>query len=109
MLSTIIISAKSPDQTIKSTFEFKLDKYLGTWYEIARFDHSFERGLEGATANYSLMDNGKIKVVNSGYKNGFNGKLNTAIGKAKLASPNTPRNLKVSFFLFFIHHIIFWN
>ncbi len=101
MLSTIIISAKSPDQTIKSTFEFKLDKYLGTWYEIARFDHSFERGLEGATANYSLMDNGKIKVVNSGYKNGFNGKLNTAIGKAKLASPNTPRNLKVSFFLFF--------
>ncbi|MBP7506495.1 MAG: lipocalin family protein [Prolixibacteraceae bacterium] len=101
MLSTLVISAKSPDQTIKSTFDFKLEKYLGTWYEIARFDHSFERGLEGATANYSLMDNGKIKVVNSGYKNGLDGKFKTAVGKAKLTSPDTPRNLKVSFFLFF--------
>lgn len=90
-----------PDQTINSTFEFNLDKYLGTWYEIARYDHSFERGLEGTTANYSLREDGKIKVVNSGYKNGLDGKLDTAIGKAKLVSPDKPRNLKVSFFWIF--------
>ncbi len=101
MINTLVMSAKSPDQTIKSTFDFKLEKYLGNWYEIARFDHSFERGLEGTTANYSLMENGKIKVTNSGYKDGLNGKFKTSIGKAKLTSPETPRNLKVSFFLFF--------
>ena len=87
-----------PDQTINSEFNFELEKYLGTWYEIARFDHSFERGLEGTTANYSLRSDGKIRVLNQGYKGSLKGKLKTAEGKAKLASPETPRNLKVSFF-----------
>lgn len=87
-----------PDQTINSEFDFELEKYLGTWYEIARFDHSFERGLEGITANYSLRSDGKIRVLNQGYKGSLNGKLKKAEGKAKLTSPETPRNLKVSFF-----------
>ena len=46
---------------------FKVDQYLGTWYEIARLDHSFERGLEKVTAEYSLRDDGGIKVVNKGF------------------------------------------
>lgn len=87
-----------PDQTINSTFEFELEKYLGTWYEIARFDHSFEQGLENVTATYTIRKDGKIKVLNQGYKNGTH---KTAIGKAKLASGNTPRNLKVAFFWIF--------
>ena len=75
---------------------------MGTWYEIARYDHSFERGLVGVTANYSLRDDGKIKVVNSGYKNSFDGKFSQAVGKAKIPDPeNVPAKLKVSFFLFF--------
>lgn len=90
-----------PDQTIKSGFNFELQKYLGTWYEIARFDHSFERGLQGVTANYSLRKDGKIKVVNQGFKNNLNGKLKIAIGKAKVSKPEKPRNLRVSFFLNF--------
>ena len=90
-----------PDQTIHSTFSFQLEKYLGTWYEIARFDHSFERNLQGVTASYSLRDDGKIKVVNMGYKNGLNGELSVAVGKAKTTSPETPRKLKVSFFWIF--------
>ncbi|MFA5768897.1 MAG: lipocalin family protein, partial [Bacteroidales bacterium] len=53
------------DDTVK---ELDLNRYLGKWYEIARFDHSFERGLVGATANYSLREDGKIKVLNTGYK-----------------------------------------
>lgn len=87
-----------PDQTIANNFEFQLDKYLGTWYEIARFDHKFERGLEKVTATYSLRNDGKIKVLNQGYKNG---KHKTAVGKARLKDAAKPRRLEVSFFLFF--------
>ena len=82
--------------------EFDLEKYLGTWYEIARFDHRFERGLVGVTANYSMRDDGKIKVINNGYKESLSGKFSEAIGKAKIPDPkNEPAKLKVSFFWFF--------
>ncbi len=82
--------------------EFDLKKYLGTWYEIARYDHRFERGLVGVTANYSLRDDGKIKVLNSGYKGSFSGEFSEAIGKAKIPDPeNEPAKLKVSFFWIF--------
>jgi len=90
-----------PDQTIHEEFPFELEKYLGTWYEIARFDHSFERGLEGTTATYSLRPDGKINVINQGYKKSLRGKLSKATGKAKIIDPRKPRNIKVSFFLFF--------
>ena len=81
--------------------QFDLNRYLGTWYEIARFPHSFEKDLVGVTATYSLRDDGKIKVVNAGYKNSFDGKYNTIEGKAKLADSSGSGNLRVSFFLFF--------
>ena len=84
-----------PDQSINANFEFELEKYLGTWYEIARFDHSFERNLQEVTATYSIREDGKIKVVNQGVKNG---KLKTAIGKARPQPNGTLRNLEVSFF-----------
>lgn len=70
------------------------DRYLGKWYEIARFDHGFERGLEFATANYSMMKDGKtVKVLNRGIKNG---EIKTSKGKAKFTA--TPGLLRVSFF-----------
>lgn len=76
-----------------------LSRYLGTWYEIARFDHSFERGLENVTAEYLLRDDGKIDVINSGWKAG---KYKVAEGKARQPDPKTdPAHLEVSFFLFF--------
>jgi lipocalin len=81
--------------------ELDLERYLGTWYEIARFPHSFEKNLVGVTANYSLKDNGRIKVVNQGYKNTLDGKLKRSVGKAYIPSPENPAHLKVSFFLFF--------
>lgn len=98
MLISCKPQAMNPDQTLQNNFPFELEKYLGTWYEIARFDHSFERNLQGVTATYSLRPDGKIKVVNQGYKGSLDGKLKTAIGKARLKSPETPRNLEVSFF-----------
>ena len=70
-----------------------LSRYLGEWYEIARFDHSFERGVEQAKANYTQNADGTIKVVNSGIKDG---KPKTAVGKGK--KTDTPGLLRVSFF-----------
>ena len=70
-----------------------LNRYLGEWYEIARFDHSFERGVEQAKANYTQNADGTIKVVNSGVKDG---KPKTPIGKGKMT--DTPGLLRVSFF-----------
>ena len=70
-----------------------LSRYLGEWYEIARFDHSFECGVEQAKANYTQNAEGTIKVVNSGIKDG---KPKTAIGKGK--KTDTPGLLRVSFF-----------
>ena len=70
-----------------------LQKYLGRWYELARYDHSFERGVEYATANYGMRPDGKIEVVNGGMKKD---KYKRSVGKAKLTS--TPGLLRVSFF-----------
>lgn len=79
--------------------EFDLSRYLGQWYEIARFDHSFERGLDNTMAEYILQDDGKVIVLNSGWKDG---KFKLAEGKAKYKDPEgDPGHLRVSFFLFF--------
>ena len=78
---------------------FDLSRYLGTWYEIARFDHSFERGMDNVTAEYLLRDDGKVDVINSGWKNG---EFKVADGKARQPEPTkNPAHLEVSFFLFF--------
>lgn len=78
-----------------------LNRYLGTWYEIARYPHSFEKDLVGVTATYSLKETGKIKVVNQGYKNTLDGKKKQSVGKAHVPDPANPAHLKVSFFWFF--------
>lgn len=81
--------------------ELDLNQYLGTWYEIARYDHKFERDLVGVTATYSKRKDGKIKVLNRGYKHHLDGPYSEAIGKAKIPNPKQTARLKVSFFLFF--------
>ncbi len=81
--------------------ELDLNRYLGKWYEIARFPHSFEKNMVGVTATYSLRNDGKIRVLNQGYKNTLNGELSVAEGKAKIPDPSEPGKLKVSFFWIF--------
>ena len=76
---------------------FELQQYLGTWYEIARLDHSFERGLQQVTANYSLRDDGGVKVINKGF-NPDKGKWKEAEGKAYFVGEPDIGQLKVSFF-----------
>ena len=79
--------------------EFKLKRYLGKWFEIARFDHRFERGLTNVTAEYNLRPDGKVQVINTGWKNG---EKKVAEGKARQPDPlREPSHLEVSFFLFF--------
>ena len=76
---------------------FQLDRYLGTWYEIARLDHSFERGLVDVTANYTLRDDGGVRVLNRGY-NEDDGEWEEAEGRAYFVGPADVGSLKVSFF-----------
>jgi apolipoprotein D and lipocalin family protein len=77
--------------------DFDVDRYLGEWYEIARLDHSFERGLEKITAQYSLKPDGGLRVVNRGFDTA-SGQWREAEGKAYfIGDPQTGR-LKVSFF-----------
>src|SRR5664279_658949 len=87
------------DQTTVKALD--LNRYLGKWYEIARFPHSFEKNLVGVTATYSLRPDGKIEVVNQGYKNTLNGERSKAVGKAKIPNKLEPGKLKVSFFWIF--------
>jgi apolipoprotein D and lipocalin family protein len=82
---------------LQAVTEFELDRYLGTWYEIARLDHSFERDMSNVTANYSMRDDGGVRVVNRGY-NEKSGEWDEAIGKAYFVGASDIGQLKVSFF-----------
>jgi len=75
-----------------------IERYMGTWYEIAKLPQRFEKGLVGVTATYSLLPNGKVRVLNKGYKRDFNGKTKTAEGRAVAVDAKTNAKLKVSFF-----------
>lgn len=86
----------SPDGVTVVT-DFEIDRYLGTWYEIARLDHSFERGLSAVTADYSLRDDGGVRVVNRGY-NKQSDEWDEAVGKAYFVGSSDIGQLKVSFF-----------
>ena len=77
--------------------DFELDRYLGSWYEIARLDHRFERGMSNVTANYSMRDDGGVKVTNRGYEVA-KGEWNDATGKAYFVGDTDVGQLKVSFF-----------
>lgn len=99
----MLFSCQSSQTMIDKTTvpELDVERYMGKWYEIARFQHSFEKNLVGVTATYKLRNDGKIDVTNAGYQNTLDGKFKKAKGKAKIPNPEEPGKLKVSFFLFF--------
>ncbi|MBE6228794.1 MAG: lipocalin [Bacteroidales bacterium] len=93
------LSSCSKDFDNSTVTQFDLSRYLGVWYEVARYNHSFEKGMDNTMAEYILQDDGKVFVLNTGWKNG---KFEVAEGKAKYKDPEgNPGALKVSFFLFF--------
>jgi apolipoprotein D and lipocalin family protein len=75
-----------------------LTRYLGKWYEISAFELWFEKGCKGVTAQYSLLQDGRIRVINSCFQGSLDGKLKIANGKAKVVDTTTNAKLKVSFF-----------
>ena len=86
---------------------FELARYLGTWYEIARLDHSFERGLSCVTAEYSLREDGGVRVVNRGYSE-RDREWKEAEGRAYFVDRVDQGHLKVSFFgPFYGSYIVF--
>ena len=94
-------------ENVKPVDNFKIEKYLGKWYEIARLDHSFERGLTQVTADYSLRDDGGVRVLNRGYFAKENS-WKEAEGKAYFVKGYDQGYLKVSFFgPFYGSYIVF--
>ena len=87
----------SPPPGVQTVSPFQLDRYLGTWYEVARLDHRFERGLSRVSATYSLNPDGSVKVLNRGYNAG-KAAWNEAEGRAVFTGDANTGSLKVSFF-----------
>lgn len=75
-----------------------LGRFMGRWYEQARFDHSFERGMSHVSAMYMMTDSGKVLLTNEGVRNG---KKHSVRGRAKQPDASQPGKLKVAFFLWF--------
>ena len=97
VLSLFLFGCVGIPEKVKPVDNFQLERYLGKWYEIARLDHSFERGLTQVTAEYTMRDNGGVRVLNRGYSE----KEKTwkqAEGKAYFVQGTDKGYLKVSFF-----------
>lgn len=76
----------------------ELDRYLGRWYELYRYDAPFQKGCEAVVADYSRNQDGSIRVLNSCRKDSLDGPVKTSTGRAKIADAATGAKLKVSFF-----------
>lgn len=107
ILSLILSGCHGYPTALTPVTGFDINRYLGKWYEIARLDHSFERGLEQVTANYSLLDDGRVKVVNRGFSKSSND-WKEAVGKAYFVRKSDEGYLKVSFFgPFYSSYVVF--
>ena len=95
-ISILLSGCVSIPENVLPVNGFDVDQYMGTWYEIARLDHSFERGLERVTAEYSLRDDGGIKVINKGFDLQKK-RWKEVIGKAYFVDDSDLGKLKVSF------------
>lgn len=102
----LLIGCTGLPQGIEPVSDIDVDRYLGTWYEIARLDHSFEEGLSGVTAEYSIQDDGSIRVINRGYSE-EDGTWKEAEGRAMFVEEGSG-HLKVSFFgPFYASYVVF--
>jgi len=93
----LLVSCTGLPDNVEPVSQFNTEQYLGTWYEIARLDHSFERNLERVTATYGLNEDGSISVLNKGF-NTEKGEWRQAEGVAKPMGSSDIAHLKVSFF-----------
>lgn len=107
LLSFLLTACTGIPKGVEPVSDFEINRYLGKWYEIARLDHSFERGLTSVTAEYRLQDDGSVSVLNKGYDT-EKAAWKTAEGKAKFVDTPDIAHLKVSFFgPFYGSYIVF--
>ena len=97
LLCLLLAGCTSLPDGVQPVGGFEVDRYLGTWYEIARLDHSFERGLTRVTAEYARREDGGVDVLNRGY-DAARGVWDEARGKAYFVRDSDEGYLKVSFF-----------
>lgn len=97
LFSVLLSACTGIPEGLTAVDDFDVQRYLGKWYEIARLDHRFERGLENISATYRLRDDGGIDVINQGW-NSKNGEWKQAEGKAYFVEQPDKGRLKVSFF-----------
>ncbi|BDR16218.1 lipocalin family protein [Vibrio sp. STUT-A11] len=103
----VLFGCTSKPDGVEPVKNFELKPYLGKWYEIARLDHSFERGLTNVTAEYELREDGGVTVINRGYSQEEQN-WKQAEGKAYFVDEPSTGHLKVSFFgPFYSSYIIF--
>lgn len=106
-LSLLLGGCLGMPEGVEPVKSFDREAYLGSWYEIARLDHSFERGLSRVTAEYSLRDDGGIRVINRGY-DAEKGEWKSAEGRAYFTGDAGVGHLKVSFFgPFYSSYVVF--
>jgi len=97
VLTLLLAGCLGYPQAVTPVQPFDLERYLGKWYEIARLDHSFERGLQQVTAEYSVREDGGVRVINRGFS-AADGKWKEAEGRAYFVRGPDEGYLKVSFF-----------
>lgn len=105
--ASVLVACTGVPEGIEPVTGFDGERYLGTWYEIARLDHSFERGLSNVRAEYSRNEDGSIQVINRGY-NREEGAWEVADGRAVFVEGENTGHLKVSFFgPFYASYVVF--
>ena len=97
LLAALIVGCTAIPDGLQPVSGFQLDRYFGTWYEIARLDHSFERGLSDVSAVYAPRPDGAVSVLNRGF-NAEKNEWKEALGKAVFIDDTQTGSLKVSFF-----------
>ena len=97
LLAVMVLSGCRSTSGLEVVSGFNVNRYLGTWYEVFRYPHGFEKDLNSVTATYTLNDDGTIKVLNRGY-NEKNKRWKTIEGVARFKDSRTAGWLKVSFF-----------
>lgn len=107
MFCLVLMGCTGIPEGIEPVTDFDQERYLGTWYEIARLDHSFERGLSEVTATYRANPDGSIAVLNRGFDQ-EEARWREAEGVARFVDSSTVAHLKVSFFgPFYGSYIVF--
>ena len=107
LLTVVLTACTSVPDKVSPVSPFNLERYMGTWYEIARMPHPFEEGLSRVTATYSQNNDGSVKVINRGF-NAEEQQWSQAEGKAKFVGDTNTGHLKVSFFgPFYSSYVVF--